>query len=118
MENDPYESGQDRRLRAHELHIKYIYGIRLGGLALSAVAIIVGAVMVFRGLQGSFNWAIEAPNSIGAKLTNASPGIVFATVGLIIAFIVINQKPVNFDTDDNAQSITIGVPPNKRKARR
>ena len=85
-------------MRSHETHMRYIYGIRLAGLALAALTIGVGAVMVFRGLQGSFNWAIEAPHSIGAKLTNASPGIVFATIGLVIAFVVILQKPVNYGT--------------------
>jgi hypothetical protein len=107
----------DRSLRSHELHLKYIYGIRFGGLALAAVAIIVGAIMVFRGLEGSFNWAIEAPHSIGAKLTNASPGIVFATVGLIIAFVVIRQSPVNYDTDGDGHSITIGPSRRSRRGR-
>jgi hypothetical protein len=108
MDGDAIRALEERRLRSHELHIKYIYGIRLGGLALSALTIIIGAVMVFLGLQGSFNWAVEAPNSIGAKLTNASPGIVFATVGLIIAFVVVMQKPVNYDTEEDGQSITLG----------
>jgi hypothetical protein len=85
-------------LRSHEKHMKYIYGVRLAGLTISAITIIAGAVMVFMGLQGSFNWAVEVPNSIGAKLTNASPGIIFATVGLFISFFVILQKPVNYRT--------------------
>jgi hypothetical protein len=95
-------------LRSHELHMKHIYGLRWGGLSLSALTIITGAVMVFMGLQGSFNWAVEAPNSIGAKLTNASPGIVFATVGMIIGFVVVLQKPVNYRTGNRGdRSITI-----------
>src|SRR5947199_8053667 len=85
-------------LRSHEIHMKHIYGLRWGGLALSALALIAGAVMTFMGLQGSFAWAIEAPTSVGAKLTNASPGIVFATVGMIIGFVVILQKPVSYRT--------------------
>ena len=92
-------------LRSHERHMRHIYGLRWGGLALSALTIAVGSVMVFMGLEGSFNWAIEAPNSIGAKLTNASPGIVFATVGMIIGFVVILQKPVNYQTGDGGMMV-------------
>jgi hypothetical protein len=83
-------------LRSHETHMKYIYGLRWGGLALAALAITIGAFMIFLGLQGSLTWAIEAPNSLSAKLTNASPGIVFATVGMILGFIVVLQKPVDY----------------------
>ena len=79
------------RLRSHERLLGHIYGLRWGGLGLSALTIAIGAVMVFQGLQGSFNWAVEAPHSIAAKLTNASPGIVFATIGLVIAFVVLLQ---------------------------
>jgi len=61
----------------------------------------IGAVMIFLGLQGSFNWAVESPNSISSKLTNASPGIVFATIGMILGFIVVIQKPVNYNTGPN-----------------
>jgi hypothetical protein len=104
-------------LRSHELHMKHIYSLRWGGLALSALTIIVGAVMVFMGLEGSFNWAVEAPNSIGAKLTNASPGIVFATVGMIIGFVVILQKPVNYRTGDKG-AIFIGTNDPKTRRRR
>src|ERR1051326_7238244 len=97
-------------LRSHETHMKHIYGLRWGGLALSALTIVIGAAMVFVGLQGSFNWAVEVPNSIGAKLTNASPGIVFATVGMILGFIVIRQQPVNYSTGDHGNHIVADTP--------
>ena len=86
------------QLRSHELHLRHIYGLRWGGLALSAMTIAIGSVMIFMGLQGSFNWAVDSPHTIGAKLTNASPGVVFATVGLILGFLVIIQQPVNYET--------------------
>jgi len=107
----PYELEREielASLRVHEKHIRHIYGLRWGGLALAALTIGIGAVMVFRGLEGSFNWAIEVPNSIGARLTNASPGIVFATVGMVLGFIVILQKPVDFTIGDDGMSISIG----------
>lgn len=95
-------------LHSHEKHMRYIYGLRWGGLALSALTIGIGSVMVFMGLEGSFNWAIEAPNSIGAKLTNASPGIIFATVGMVIGFVVILQKPVSYQTGDGGMHLGAG----------
>jgi hypothetical protein len=101
------------RLRSHELHMRHIYGLRWGGLVLSALTIVIGSVMVFKGLSGSFNWAIEAPHSVGAKLTNASPGIVFATIGLLIGLLVVAQKPVNYRTggydDDEDGGERLGI---------
>jgi hypothetical protein len=104
-----YETDEGRRqmaeFRSHEIHMRYIYGLRWGALALSALTIGIGAVMVFMGLQGSFNWAVTAPASIGAKLTNASPGIIFATAGWLIAFLVVIQSPVGYSTsNDGANS--------------
>jgi hypothetical protein len=101
-------------LRSHEKHMRHIYSLRWGGLALAALTIGIGALMVFRGLEGSFNWAIEVPNSIGAKLTNASPGIVFATVGMVLGLIVILQKPVIYTIDDRGMSI---LGPSSRRRR-
>jgi len=66
------------------LAIKAEYHLRLGMLALATVLVLLGAVMVFLGLQGSFDWAVQSPHTISAKLTNASPGIVFATMGMIL----------------------------------
>lgn len=86
-------------LRSHERHMWFIYGVRLLALVVGAVSILAGAWMVFRGLQGTFNWAVESPHTLSSKLTNASPGIGFAVVGMIIAFIVILQKPVEYSTD-------------------
>jgi hypothetical protein len=98
--------------------MKHIYALRWGGLALSALTIIIGAIMIFRGLEGTFNWAIQAPGSIAAKLTNASPGIVFATIGLIIAFLVIIQRPATYQTGDSGKWLTIGKPDPKYKDKR
>lgn len=85
-------------LNAHQDHLRSVYRLRGMGLGLAGFTILIGAVMTFLGLEGTFDWAIEAPNTIGAKLTNASPAIIFATVGLIIAFVVLIQGPVQFKT--------------------
>jgi hypothetical protein len=113
-----FEDNELARLRSHELHIKHIYGLRWGGLCLSALAIVVGAIMTFKGLVGSFNWAFEAPHSVGAKLTNASPGIVFATIGLVIGCLVVLQKPVNYETDDDGASILGPLRPKRKRGSR
>jgi hypothetical protein len=89
------------QLRSHELHIKLVYGLRLGVLALATLTILIGAVMVFVGLHGSVDWSVEAPYAISAKLTNASPGIVFATIGMILVFVVALLPPIKFQTGDD-----------------
>lgn len=99
-------------LRSHETHIKHIYRLRWGGLSLSAITIIIGAIMAFIGLEVTFDWAFEAPKSVGAKLTNASPGIIFATIGLILGFVVVLQKPVDYQIgyDDSKDSLDTILP--------
>ena len=94
-------------LQAHERHMRHIYGLRLASLGLAALCIIIGAIMTFYGLEGSFDWAIEAPSTAGAKLTNASPGIVFATVGMLIGLLTVSQKPVGFST--GGEGISLGA---------
>ncbi len=89
------------QLRCHELHIKLDYRLRSWGLGLVTLIILISAVMVFAGLQGSFDWAVEAPHTISAKLTNASPGIVFATIGMVLGFVVFLQKPVRCRTGED-----------------
>jgi hypothetical protein len=88
------------QLQSHELHIKLVYGLCLGVLVLAAITILIGAVMVFAGLQGPSDWAVAGPHTINAKLTNAFPGIVFATIGMILGFVVVLQKPVSFQTGE------------------
>ncbi len=107
-------------LRSHERHMLFIYGVRILALVVAAVSIVAGAWMVFRGLQGTFNWAVESPHTLSSKLTNASPGIGFAMVGMIITFIVILQKPVNYTTDSGDEAgkflryyVGIGPPPSR-----
>jgi ABC-type sulfate transport system permease subunit len=89
------------QLRSHERHIKLNYRFRGRVLALATLTILIGAVMVFAGLHGSFDWAVEAPHAISAKLTNASPGIVFATIGMILGFVVVLLPPIKFQTGDD-----------------
>ena len=36
-----------------------------------------------------------------AKFTNASPGIVFATIGIILRFVVVLLPPIKFQSGDN-----------------
>jgi hypothetical protein len=106
---EPYYDLQMARLRSHERHLAYIYRLRLGGLALAALTIGIGAIMIFVGLQGSFNWAVQAPDSVGAKLTNASPGIVFATVGMLIGLLTVIQRPVSYDTGSEGGSSPMAI---------
>lgn len=100
------------RLQSHERHMGHIYGIRRWGLGVSAFTILIGAVMIFMGLQGTISLDMNTTNALSAKLTNASPGIIFAVVGVVLAFIVIIQSPVNYST---GQAMT--DPPRRRKGK-
>lgn len=95
---------QHLSILAHERHLRFIYGLRWAGLGLSTITISLGAIMIFLGLKGDFNWAVEAPNTLGAKLTNASPGIVFATIGMFIGLKVAGQSPVEFTIEPDRGS--------------
>ncbi|HXT23912.1 MAG TPA: hypothetical protein VN749_03665 [Candidatus Eisenbacteria bacterium] len=74
------------------LRIRAEYHLRFGVLVLATVLTLLGAAMVFRGLQGSFDWAVQSPHTISAKLTNASPGIGFATMGMLLALVIGTRK--------------------------
>jgi hypothetical protein len=101
------EKRMDLAIRSHELHMKFIYGVRLGGLLISLVSIVVGAIMLFKGLDGSFNWTFDAPNTLRTKLTNASPGIGFALIGMIIGFVVLSRKPMTYVMDEDDDGTTM-----------
>lgn len=113
-------STKQASLRSHEIHMKYIYGVRLGGLVISLVCIVAGAIMIFKGLNGSFDWAFKEAHTFETKLTNASPGIGFALFGVIIGYFVLSRDPVNYTTEDSdgAEYITLGRLPEPRRSRR
>ncbi len=62
-----------------------ILGITIGGLFALA-----GFTLCILGLSGSIEWLVEAA-SFKAKITNASPGVVFAAMGMVILW---RYKPV------------------------
>jgi|HubBroStandDraft_6_1064221.scaffolds.fasta_scaffold74817_3 hypothetical protein len=56
----------------------------------------------------------EAPHTISAKLTNASPRIIFATVGLIIGFAVVLPRPVSYEIEKDGEYLS-PLPPEGRE---
>lgn len=106
------------KLRSHEKHMMYIYGLRFAGLFISLVCIVIGAIMIFKGLSGSFNWAFEEAHTFKTKLTNASPGIGFALFGVIMGYFVLSRDPVNYTTDDDDMSLFLGPRPTRRPKRK
>jgi hypothetical protein len=81
------------RLRLEELQLKFSYRLRLGVLILAAVALLSGAVMAFFGLQGSIDFGLQVAGTFETKFVNASPGIVFATIGAILCWVMLSQGP-------------------------
>jgi hypothetical protein len=55
------------------------------GLATGAIVFLGGFVLCILGLAGSVQLILEGPG-LGAKLTNASPGIVFALLGMAVVW--------------------------------
>lgn len=62
----------------------YLYGTLLG-IAIGGLAFIGGFVLALLGLSGAIEWVVEA-GSLSSRLSNASPGIVFAVAGMIVVW--------------------------------
>ena len=103
-------------LRFHELQLKLDYSFRSKVLALATLIILLGTVMVFAGLHGSFDCGFEAPHAITVKLTNASPGIVFVTIGMILVVVALLLPPIRFQSgDDGTLAIYHPLPLGRQK---
>jgi hypothetical protein len=62
----------------------YIHSIMIG-LIIGSFFSIAGFILTLLGLSGSIEWIIES-NGIQSKLSNASPGVFFALLGLLTLF--------------------------------
>lgn len=96
-------------LQFRELQLKLDYSFRSKVLALATLIILLGTVMVFTGLHGSFDCGFEASHAITVKLTNASPGIVFVTIGMILVVVALLLPPIKFQSGDDG-TLTIYHP--------
>jgi hypothetical protein len=93
---NPAPRGNDlghARLKLEELKLRFSYRLSLAGFIVASLVIILGAGMVFLGLQGSIDLGLKVL-TINAKLVNASPGIVFATIGVILCCVILNRNAV------------------------
>ena len=72
---------------------KRVFVLRIVGISIGFIVLSFGAVMSFLGLEGSFDWAFESPNMLTSKLTNASPGVVFAVAGMLIIWRALRDYP-------------------------
>jgi hypothetical protein len=54
------------------------------GLILSAILIFIGLGLCIAGFTGSIEWVVSG-KGFGSKLANASPGVLFAVMGFVIA---------------------------------
>jgi len=66
----------------HIAHRSYFIGT-ITGIVLGALLCAGGFVLTILGLSGSVNWIIKL-NGISSRLTNASPGVFFAILGMIL----------------------------------
>jgi hypothetical protein len=81
------------RLKLEELKLRFSYRLSLAGFVVASLVITLGAGMVFLGLQGSIDFGVKVL-AINAKLVNASPGIVFAAIGVILCCVILNRNAV------------------------
>jgi len=73
-------------LKVFESHPPIIRTFREGslfGMVVGAVVLLGGFSTFFLSLSGTVEWIFEA-GSISSKLINASPGVVFSIIGLLI----------------------------------
>ncbi|TAL18158.1 hypothetical protein EPN96_02400 [bacterium] len=90
--NDLQDPDIAQLLRALESLTPTIRTFREGnllGMCIGGVAFLSGALASFLGLSGSVDWIFRA-GSISSKLVNASPGVIFAAMGMII---MLRYKP-------------------------
>ncbi|WP_152415283.1 leucine-rich repeat domain-containing protein [Caenispirillum salinarum] len=78
--------------RSHAMQA-YLVGT-VAGIVVGALFVIAGFVLAILGISGAVDFIVEA-NTIKSKLTNASPGVVFATLGAIVLW---RYKPRSTDT--------------------
>jgi hypothetical protein len=83
----------DSGVRLEELQLEFPYRLRFGVLVLAAVALFSGVAMALLGLQGSRDLGLQVAGAFEARFVNASPGIVFATIGAILCWIMLSQGP-------------------------
>jgi len=65
-------------------HRSYFFGTIIG-IVLGALLCAGGFVLTILGLAGNVNWIIKL-NGISSRLTNASPGVFFAILGMILVW--------------------------------
>ena len=81
-----------QKFQTEALLIQAQYRLRWGVLVLSAMLVLAGSAMVFLMPQGTpFDWIIQIPHT-SAKITNASSGVVFATMGMLLALAAATRK--------------------------
>jgi hypothetical protein len=78
-----------KALNEHPSVVRTFREGNLFGMFTGALVLVGGFVMFFMGLAGTIDWIFESA-TIKSKLANASPGALFAVVGLII---MLKYKP-------------------------
>lgn len=110
----------ERFLRALETHPAMIRTYREGswfGMVVGALLLLGGFVMTVMGLSGTSEWIIESM-SLRARLVNASPGAVFAIIGMVLMFrykpkvktdieIKINESQAKDESGTNTKETTV-----------
>jgi hypothetical protein len=84
---------RNSRVRIDVLQLIFTYLLRFGVFILAAVALISGVVMVFHGPARVRRRGLHATDSFQAHLINASPGVVFAVIGVILCCAILSQRP-------------------------
>jgi hypothetical protein len=76
--------------------LRWIDYIRTLPVMIGAVLGVVGLVMTFLGVDGKVEWILEAVD-LKSRLSNASPGLCFAIVGLVLLYKGLPSEGSSFD---------------------
>lgn len=85
----------------------YLIGT-IAGIVVGALFVIAGFILALLGISGSINLVVEAKD-ITTRLTNASPGVIFAVLGMVVLW---RYKPrtnetVRVDSESFTQTTTM-----------
>ena len=72
-------------------------------IGIGGILVVAGIVMTFMGLTGAIDLELAVDSKFTANLTNASPGIVFSLLGVLLCWVgIYSRHRINYENDAEA----------------